>query len=800
MVHLPDAFTAYIRQNFYGKVTEQSTLEAIVNDDSFLQNPLKHVALFSDHGIVHGNDIARKIEQVLQHIHGVLIPERSQTQLEFMLGYGVMLAYLHDIGMRDFSAFGRAMHPEFAAQLIYSQEFAPLVDLLWQENAGNVPWRLTNLSLSGVLPQEPQLVLREMLSLSIGHSKSKIAIATLNHPQALRATMQECLGSDLQYLHCRQQVAKAEAKLAQGTEQNIDADLIEILTQHLEDARKTLMEFTQSTHTRTTNPDLDRYYPNFAQTSFQWLISPHPELKQLVQDVIDTIRALRCADALRQRGHSFRTSAGYEVLVNQHTAHAVYALHTCDGAKLFLLEGKDAISSGEANMTSCELDQDRNLRVSFERGCFSTPEATRWAIYSAALVTNDIQADVVGSFARPRDASPPEVVGKAWEDIQILIEGVDDNPEFAQAVCQELGRMNRAIAHRCCPVASLQKADLAEVARYLSGTTPIWHLDEQNQLIAEIAKTGQKIDQLDLARGLRDVKLITIQAGEVLMEQGSPASFVYIPMNQGLKVFPSGGYAITPAQAWMQLGDTAAIKGSVRNARVIAERETHLLMIPKQVYLQYWYNPYSLDEFVQLFDQGDGSILRRRHLLTPISIQKKQIKRNRRQRVLPLALQLNALFHDFAQVKTLLTYLEKLDLSQNPCLFQQGDAADALYIVEMGQVELSIKQYGGQPKTQQLCNSGDLIGEIDFYTQACYQTTAIATPHSQVYQLTRAALKRLQQEHPTIALGFSDIVLAQIANRLAESNPSTDSTAPSLSAIAPPPALQSPPPTTDPRM
>lgn len=272
-----------------------------------------------------------------------------------------------------------------------------------------------------------------------------------------------------------------------------------------------------------------------------------------------------------------------------------------------------------------------------------------------------------------------------------------------------------------------------------------------------------------------------------MCKHGSPASFVYIPMSQGLKVFPEGGYAATPAQPWMRLGDTAVIKGSVRNARVIAERDTNLLMIPKQVYLQYWYNPYSLNEFVQLFDQGDGSTLRRRHLLTPISVQKKQIKRNRRQRFLPLVLQLKALFHDVEQVKTLMTYLEKLDLSQNHCLFQQGNPVHALYFVEMGQVDLSVKQYGVQPKTQQVCNSGDFVGEIDFYTQVCHQTTAIATPHSQVYQLTRAALKRLQQEHPATAIAFSDMVLTRIANRLADLNHSPDATATPLNAIDPSP-------------
>ncbi len=771
MVNLPPAFTSYIEENFYGKVTAQSMLEVIVNDDSFLNNPLKHIALFSDHGIVHGRDIARKISQVLHQINGFLIPERTETQLEFMLGYGGMVAYLHDIGMSNFSAFGRAMHPEFAAQLVYTQEFDRLIDLLWQENSGNVAWRLMNLAAGGVLSQTPQQVLREMLALSISHSKTKIPIAILNAPQRLMDTMQTCLSTDLHYLYHQQQITKAATKLAQAQEQ--DAESFQLLAQKLEQCQTDLSQFLDNPQAQTTNTNLLRYYQDFHQESFQWLVSPAPALKALALDVIDTLRALRCADALRQRGHTFRTSAGYEVLVNQHTANGVYALQTSDQSKLFLLEGRDAISSGEANMTSCELDQDGNLRVSFDRGSFSTAEAVQWAVYSAALVINDIQADVIGSFVRAADVDPPESLKKPAGEMQILVEGVDDNPDFAQAVCQELGRMQPAIAQRCRPVASLQRANLAEVERYLSGIEPTWSWEEQRTILAKIAKSGQKINHIHGIHGesaFQEIKIITIQAGEVLIERGSSASFVYMPLSHGLKVFPDGGYATTAAPPWIWIGDTAAIKGSVRNAQVIAEHDTSLLMIPKQVYLQDWYNPYTLSEFVQLFDTGDGSTLNRRYLLTPIAVQKKHMNRNRRQRYLPLALQLRTLFQNAEQVKPFTDYLEKLDLPPDACLFRQGEPAGALYFVEMGQIQLSAELYGGQVKPIQICGAGELVGEVDFCTQTIYQMTAVVTQPSQLYRLTRPALQRMQQEQPAAAISFNEMVLARMASRLVESH------------------------------
>ncbi|WP_448602389.1 Crp/Fnr family transcriptional regulator [Thermoleptolyngbya sp.] len=78
-VQLPAAFTQYIEDNYYAQVTAQSRLEAVVRDPEFLNNPLKHVALFSDHGVLHGRDIAGKIVQVIRQIHGLLIPRICRT-------------------------------------------------------------------------------------------------------------------------------------------------------------------------------------------------------------------------------------------------------------------------------------------------------------------------------------------------------------------------------------------------------------------------------------------------------------------------------------------------------------------------------------------------------------------------------------------------------------------------------------------------------------------------------------------------------------------------------------------------
>ena len=110
------------------------------------------------------------------------------------------MAYIHDIGMIDFSAFGRAMHPEFAAQSLFSAEMDDIVAIIWGENCANLAWRLVQLAAEGVLIQPPQTVLRELLALAVGHSKAKVPVELLNDRPALRRRLVEILATDLHTL------------------------------------------------------------------------------------------------------------------------------------------------------------------------------------------------------------------------------------------------------------------------------------------------------------------------------------------------------------------------------------------------------------------------------------------------------------------------------------------------------------------------------------------------------------------------------------------------------------------------
>ena len=558
--YLSDSVRTHIEQAYYARVNEQAKLENLIRNPLFLENTVVHPAFYSNHGVVHVRDVARQILQVLHTINGILIPRRSARQMEaFLYGYGVALAYLHDIGMSDLSPFGRAMHPEFAAQSVFDGTLDNIVSTMWNDNCGNVAWHLSQLFKAGALKRDPQIVFRELLSMSIGHSKSKVPVTVLDDPAALRKQMQLVISHNLRHLFSRQQTAK----------------------------RKTLPE--DFSFDEEPPKYLGTFYFDFERESFDWLTDESEGARELVHDVTDTLRALRSADAFRQRGTLERTSGGYEIYTSQKTGDCVIALRL-EGKKLYMMElSNNPDGAGEANIASSEFNLEGNLRLSFHRGAFDSQDAQNRSAYSTAHVIGDFLHDTVDSFLR---AAPIPSL-KTSEEILILLERTDDDPRFAELVREQLCRSNPGIRNQIRIVPSLRNVSELERDRYLVAKELDWDVGQRQALLDKLNQAGQKLASFDSAEGFEHVKFAELQAGEKLIEAGGPSSFVYIPLGDGLKIIPLGGYQSFSVTAWLPLGTTGVIRGDVRNADIVAEQSMSLLMIPKEIYLHYWYVPYS---------------------------------------------------------------------------------------------------------------------------------------------------------------------------------------------------------------
>ena len=568
--YLPEPIRAQIEQGYYARVNAQGRFEEVLKDPAFWKpGASRPVALFSDHGVVHVRDVAQLILQVLKAINGVLIDRRSPERMEtFMNGYGVIVAYLHDIGMSDLSPFGRAMHPEFAAQAVFTPALETVVDAMWEQNCGQVAARISHLAQNGFSPRPAKDIFRELISLSVAHSKSKTPIKVLDDPRKLREHMVTILRHNLRDLYRKQLAAKGKT---------IDPDFA--------------VDETPPAY-------LAQHYTDVENQAYDWLLTETPEGRELVHDVIDTLRALRFADAFRQRGTVQKTSGGYEVFVSQQTGNAVYALRLSD-QKLYLLELPDPLPAGEANIASCEISTGGNLRISFHRGAYATDEAQGRAVYSTAFTITDILADIVDSFWRGPETPTHDL--KTSAEIQILLESTDDNPRFVELVQAQLRHFNPKLSKQIHIVPSLQTASEPERNRYLEARDVNWDHEMRQTLLENVKFSGQRIEDFDLDSGFRHTKLTTLSAGEKLIEAGAPSAFVYIPLNDGLQIIPLGGYQPFSVTAWMPVGSTGVIRGDIRNADVIAGQDVSLLIIPKDVYLRHWYAPYSYEELKTLF-------------------------------------------------------------------------------------------------------------------------------------------------------------------------------------------------------
>jgi hypothetical protein len=598
----PAPVRVWIEQTYYAQINAQAQLEAALADPTFYCDPAAHLALFNDHGVVHVRDVAQQILRVLDDTHGGLLAPREGERLHgFMKSYGVLVALLHDIGMIDFRPFGRAMHPEFASQAVFDRSFDYVVDAIWHSDCGGIASRLHGLSSAGALTQDPRLVLRELLAMANCHSKTKVPVTIVNDQRLLREHMQQTIGEDLQVLFGRYQAERAWATLARASHDERPSAQLAELSLALGRAEAALAEADPTGELAAARQAcLARHYADFRRDAFSWLVAEDARARALAADVVDTLRVLRCADALRQRGSVLKTSGGYEIFVDQTSADALFALRR--GAEQLLLASLCVpIAAGEANVASSTLDHDGNLRIAFHRGAFMRPEVLQRAAAYAAFAVHDIQADVIDSF-QPFAARPASM-------LQILLEAADDNPAFAGLVREQLCALNPQLQGRVHLVPrtlpSQQPAEPAtEDARYAAASSLTWSRAEQRAAVARITRGGHTLAAVELDAAFEQVRLIRLQAGETLVEAGAAARFVYIPLHEGLMVEPLGGYPPFAAPAWLPLGSTGVIRGAPRNATICATAAVTLLVIPQAVYLQAWHRPYQRAELVAQLESG----------------------------------------------------------------------------------------------------------------------------------------------------------------------------------------------------
>src|SRR5256886_5713643 len=104
-----------LEERYLRPIEQAANLEGLLADPLFLADPINHPALFSDPGPIHVRDVAACYRDLAETANGLLISRRPPERLAFLVAYGLLATYLHDIGMLDLTTAGGRGPPPFPA-------------------------------------------------------------------------------------------------------------------------------------------------------------------------------------------------------------------------------------------------------------------------------------------------------------------------------------------------------------------------------------------------------------------------------------------------------------------------------------------------------------------------------------------------------------------------------------------------------------------------------------------------------------------------------------------------------------
>lgn len=120
------------------------------------------------------------------------------------------------------------------------------------------------------------------------------------------------------------------------------------------------------------------------------------------------------------------------------------------------------------------------------------------------------------------------------------------------------------------------------------------------------------------------------------------------------------------------------------------------------------------------------------------------------------------------ELRVVATAMQRRELAQGEVIFQQGDEAEALYVVTRGSVSAIVRVRGAHDRTQRFASlgPGTMFGEMALVDQAGRSADAVADGAACLQVLSREHLDRLTAEHPEVAAKLYRNIAAHLGERL----------------------------------
>ncbi len=123
------------------------------------------------------------------------------------------------------------------------------------------------------------------------------------------------------------------------------------------------------------------------------------------------------------------------------------------------------------------------------------------------------------------------------------------------------------------------------------------------------------------------------------------------------------------------------------------------------------------------------------------------------------------------QLERLMALMEPLFIPKRKVIFEEGQAAEYLYILIKGEVEIRYKPYDGPPLTVVHITPGGVFGWSASLGREVYTSAAIALTECETYRISSHLLHHLCDRAPDIG----GVLLDRLAGVIAERLPSTHS-------------------------
>lgn len=122
-----------------------------------------------------------------------------------------------------------------------------------------------------------------------------------------------------------------------------------------------------------------------------------------------------------------------------------------------------------------------------------------------------------------------------------------------------------------------------------------------------------------------------------------------------------------------------------------------------------------------------------------------------------------------AAAARLLAAFEPVRLAAGDVLFHQGEAPDALYLVQSGRLAAVVRQDGAEVAVR-TSGAGSMLGEMGLFRGQARSATLRAEQPSVVLRLAQARLAELEANEPALASALYRFLLHQMAGRLEQSS------------------------------